>query len=168
MRNRWEDVFAADYARLVVLVTAVCGSATDAEEAIQEAFVRALAHDSTGERINDPLAWLYRVARNVALSRFRRIAVAVKHAPVLHASDRTPSADDRVDDRLYLLAELRRLPLPQREALVLFHMADWSIETIAQHQGVPTGTVKARLARGRAAIARSGPQVLDDVEGVTP
>jgi RNA polymerase sigma-70 factor (ECF subfamily) len=168
MRNRWEDVFAAHYARLVVLVTAVCGSSADAEEAVQEAFVRALAHDGSDERINDPLAWLYRVARNVALSRFRRIAVAVKHAPVLHASDHTPSADDRVDDRLYLMAELRRLPLPQREALVLFHMADWSIEAIAQQQGVPTGTVKARLARGRAAIARTGPPVLDDVEGVTP
>ena len=167
LNERWEDVYVAHYARLVVLVTAVCGSTADAEEAVQEAFARALAHDLGGERIADPLAWLYRVARNVALSRFRRIATAIKHAPVLRASEHAPDAGDRVDDRLYLLTELRRLPLPQREALVLFHMADWSVEAIAQHQAVPTGTVKARLARGRAALARGGPPVPDDAEGVT-
>lgn len=167
MGQAWEGVFADHYARLVVLVTALCGSTADAEEAVQEAFARALAHDPSREQISDPVAWLYRVARNVALSRFRRLATALRHAPVLHASEHEASDDDRVDDRLYLLEELRRLPLPQRETLVLFHMADWSIEAIARHQGVPTGTVKARLARGRAALARSGPPVPDDAEGVT-
>src|SRR5262245_30022709 len=58
----WEDVYTAHYRRLVVLVSAVAGSRVEAEEAVQEAFVRALGLTGRRAVVDDPEAWLYRVA----------------------------------------------------------------------------------------------------------
>ena len=51
------------------------------------------------------------------------------------------------------MAALRRLPAAQREAIALHHLADLPVAEVAQTLGVPEGTVKARLSRGRAALA---------------
>jgi RNA polymerase sigma-70 factor, ECF subfamily len=53
-----------------------------------------------------------------------------------------------------LVRALRRLPLGQREALVLHYVAGLPVELIAAELGVPAGTVKSRLARGRAALGQ--------------
>ena len=58
------------------------------------------------------------------------------------------------DSRLLLLAALRRLPFDQREVLALHYLADVTLADIAQRVGAPLGTVKARLSRGRGALAR--------------
>ena len=51
------------------------------------------------------------------------------------------------------MAALRQLPAAQREAIALHHLADLPVAEVALTLGVPEGTVKARLARGRAALA---------------
>jgi DNA-directed RNA polymerase specialized sigma24 family protein len=56
-------------------------------------------------------------------------------------------------DRVAFVEALRKLPLEQRRALVLYHVCELTVEQIAAETGVPAGTVKARLARGRAALA---------------
>ena len=56
-------------------------------------------------------------------------------------------------DMLVLVSALRKIPEVQRRAIVLYHLADLSVEEIAAETGVPPGTVKARLARGRKALA---------------
>ena len=55
-------------------------------------------------------------------------------------------------DHVVFVEALRRVPAEQRRALVLFHLADLTVEQIAAETGVRPGTVKARLARGRAAL----------------
>jgi len=55
-------------------------------------------------------------------------------------------------DRLAIQAGLRRLPLRQRQVLVLHYGADLPVEEVARQLRVPTGTVKSRLARARAAL----------------
>jgi RNA polymerase sigma-70 factor (ECF subfamily) len=52
-----------------------------------------------------------------------------------------------------LVAALRRLPEEQRRAIVLHHLADLPVAEVAAETGAPIGTVKARLSRGRAALA---------------
>ena len=54
---------------------------------------------------------------------------------------------------LALMAALRRLPLPQREAIALYYLADLPVAEVTSCLGVPVGTVKTRLSRGRAALA---------------
>lgn len=56
-------------------------------------------------------------------------------------------------DGLALVSALQKIPEAQREAIVLYHLAGLSIDEIAQQLGAPIGTVKARLARGRKALA---------------
>jgi len=155
VRSGWEEVYAGQYRRLVALVTAVAGSRPEAEEAVQEAFVRALGLTGRRAVVDDPEAWLYRVAVNVIRSRWRRLLIGRRIAAKAGAaSETTPSKDADTDARLALLDALRRLPYEQREALALHYLADLPIEAIAVRLGSPVGTVKARLARGRQALGR--------------
>jgi RNA polymerase sigma-70 factor (ECF subfamily) len=57
------------------------------------------------------------------------------------------------DDRLQLVAALRRLPSGQREAIALHYLADLPVHEVAATVGASIGTVKSRLSRGRAALA---------------
>lgn len=66
------------------------------------------------------------------------------------AEVRHPPLDD---ERLALVAALRQLPFAQREAIALHYLADLSINQVAEATESPVGTVKARLSRGRAALA---------------
>lgn len=65
-------------------------------------------------------------------------------------------------DHVALVVALRRLPEAQRRAVVLHHVAGLPVADVAAETGVPVGTVKARLSRGRAALA----VLLDSEEGV--
>lgn len=145
----WEEIYAARYQRLVALVAVLADSLGEAEEAVQDAFVQALGRRV--DRIDDPEAWLYRVAVNRVRSRWRRALVARKHSGRL-ATEPDDRAQERFDERATLISALRRLPPAQREALALHYMADLPIADIAARLGVPVGTVKARLSRGRESL----------------
>lgn len=149
----WEEVYASDYRRLVALVAAVCGSLSEAEEAVQEAFVRALGVTGRRAVVHDPQAWLYQVAVNVVRARWRRRALGGRLTR-LFAANSAEARQDSPDTRLAILAALKRLPFAQREAVALHYFADLSIEDIAGRVGAAPGTVKARLSRGRDALAR--------------
>jgi RNA polymerase sigma-70 factor (ECF subfamily) len=148
----WEEVYVGQYRRLVALLTVVTGSVPEAEEAVQEAFVRALG--LTGKRavVDDPEAWLYRVATNHVRSRWRKMATARRHANDLPPGDPGIASPSRSDDRMVLVNALRRLPVTQREVLALHYIADLSVAAIAARVEAPIGTVKARLSRGREAL----------------
>lgn len=159
----WEDVYTGQYRRLVTLVTAVAGSRAEAEEAVQEAFVRGLGLTGRRAVVDDPEGWLYRVAVNLIRSRWRHAVRGRRAATRL--SSVYEAGLDRSDDRIVLLAALRRLPFEQREALVLHYLADLPLIAIATRVDAPLGTVKARLSRGREALARL--LAADVVEGGT-
>lgn len=156
MDTGWDEVYAGGYRRLVALLTAVAGSRSEAEEAVQEAFVRALGISGRRPVIDDPEAWLYRVSVNIVRSRWRRIVAGRRATTELSSRQQTVTdGTDHVDSRLALLNALRRLPFEQREALALHYLADLPIEAVAVRVGSPVGTVKARLSRGREALARA-------------
>ncbi len=144
--------FDASYRRLVGQLYGVCGDLSEAEDVVAEAFARAVSRRRSFERLDNPEAWLRTVAVNVARSRFRRRKVGE------HLLGRVPSPDpshrpDLSEDRIVLLAALRTLPDHQRETLALHYLADLPVNEVADTLGVPVGTVKARLSRGRAALA---------------
>jgi RNA polymerase sigma-70 factor (ECF subfamily) len=150
-----EEVYAGQYRRLVALVTAVAGSRPEAEEAVQEAFVRALSLTGRRAVLADPEAWLYRVAVNQIRSRWRRARIGRRLAARMATPVEVEHPDEvTTDSRLLLLAALRRLPFEQREVLALHYLADVSLADIAQRIEAPLGTVKARLSRGRGALSR--------------
>ena len=151
------DLFHTSYRRLVGQLTAVTGSHAEAEDAVQEAFVRAVDRSRAVRRTDNPEAWLRTVAVNVARSRFRgdRRLVPLPKADAEGVADLSP-------DHVALMAGLNRLPAAQREAIALHHVADLPVHEVAALLRVPTGTVKARLSRGRAALAGLVSEHADD------
>jgi RNA polymerase sigma-70 factor (sigma-E family) len=149
-------LFAAHYAGLLRLATALHDDAQAAEDAVQDAFARMYCR---WDRLRDPdqaLGYLRTCVANSARSRFRRLRVARRHAPehVPHAASAEEVALDR-GDHAGVLAALDTLPGRQRQVLVLRYYAQLSEADIAQTLGVSAGTVKQHAARGIAALGRA-------------
>jgi len=120
---------------------------------VQEAYARALARPKVFLDVADPEAWLRTVAVNLARTRWRRrrlLDTMVRAGRIEVAPESVPGASP---DRVLLVAALQKLSRPTRETIVLHHLADMSVHEVAETLGVPVGTVKARLSRGRALLA---------------
>lgn len=148
--ERVREVYDGCYRRLVAQLFVVCGDLNEAEDAVQEAFVRAIAKPRQFGRVDNPEAWLRTVAVNVVRRRFRRARVFRGIAAGIGPPADVPGMSA---DHVALIDALRRLPYEQREAIALHHLADLPVRAVADLLGVPDGTVKARLARGRARLA---------------
>ena len=148
--REYDELFARSGDRLVRQVYAMTGDLTEAQDVVQEAFVRAWQHWRTVRAHPDPEAWVRTTARRLAVSRWRRL----RNSRV--AWDRVgppPDVPAVGPQTVALVAALRQLPEAQRTALVLHHLADLPVEQVARETGSPVGTVKARLSRGRTALA---------------
>ncbi|CAN5270003.1 SigE family RNA polymerase sigma factor [soil metagenome] len=144
-------LYDASYRRLVGQLYAVCGELADAEDVVQEAFVRAVQHARKVARTDNPEAWVRTVAVNLSRTRWRRRIMGERlHRDV---AVRATAPSELSPDRVALVAALRQLPAAQREAIALHHLADLPVDEVARAVNAPTGTVKARLSRGRAALA---------------
>ncbi|MET7966114.1 sigma-70 family RNA polymerase sigma factor [Micromonospora sp. NPDC005305] len=144
------ELYAGCFRRLVVQLYAVTGDLSEAQEAVQEAFTRALAAPRRFVQLDNPEAWLRRVAVNVARSRHRRRRVLDR---LLLRIGPPPAVADRSPEHLALLSALRELPEGQRHALALHYLVDLPVDEVAATLGVSAGTVKSRLSRGRQALA---------------
>jgi RNA polymerase sigma-70 factor, ECF subfamily len=147
----FEAFYTAAYGRLVGQLLVVTGSLQEAEDVVQEAFVRAYGRWRTVHDYDLPEAWVRRVALNLAVSGLRRArrraALVVRLGP---AANTTALSVETVA----LTQTLRKLPLRDREALALHHVVGLSVQEIAHQLDVPVGTITARLSRARSALAR--------------
>lgn len=141
--------YAAAFPRLVGQVYLLTGDLGEAQDVVQEAFIRGWARRRRFADGDTPDAWIRTVARRLAVSRWRsaRAALAAwrRHGPAAEV----PGPDVATP---LIVAALQRLPEDQRRAIVLHHLCDLSIDQVAAEVGAPAGTVKARLSRGRAAL----------------
>jgi RNA polymerase sigma-70 factor, ECF subfamily len=152
-----QEVYQASYRRLVAQAYAVTGDRTEAEDAVQEAFARAVAAGDRFTRVDNPEAWLRTVALNVLRRRWRRARLFRAAEPRIATPAEVPGISE---DHVAVLEAMRRLPFQQREVLALFYLADLSVQEVAATLGIADGTVKSRLNRGRAALgALVGPSV---------
>src|SRR5919107_4930667 len=87
-------VFEASYRRLVAQLAGVAGDRTEAEEAVQEAFARAVAAGPSWQEVANPEAWLRVVALNVLRTRARRTGLLRRITPLLASPVRREDADD--------------------------------------------------------------------------
>ena len=140
-----------EYPKLVGAVGLSCGSADAAEDAVQEALVRAWERSERGERIESLRAWVAVVAMNLSRSRWRRARAESRAWAASPPAEATVSDDDAIDVR----RALRRLPPREREATVLRFYLGLDVEDVARAMGVSPGTVKTSLHRARGALARS-------------
>jgi RNA polymerase sigma factor (sigma-70 family) len=148
------EAYQVYYRRLVAQVYALNADLPEAQDVVQEAFARVLARPRSFLTAENPEAWLRTVVRNVARTRYRRQVFFNRLVRTGRLEPRPESLPGLTADRLALLAALRQLPRSTREVLVLYHIADLPVEEVAATLNVPVGTVKARLSRGRIALAR--------------
>lgn len=146
--EEFDSFYAASFRRLVAQVYAMTGDRDKAQACVQEAFVRAWSHRRQLEKAHAPEAWVRTTAYRLAVSRWRRTV----RASGAGASQHRRHEDGSTSDDVSLMAALERLPGAHRRAIVLHHMCDLSVPAVAAEVGVPEGTVKSRLSRGRSAL----------------
>lgn len=149
-------LYIAHYRSLVRLAALLLSDVGAAEEVVQDAFV---AMHGSWRRLRDPdkaLSYLRQAVVNRSRSRLRHRQVVQRHPPAV--PDHVPSAEHSAlaaAARAEMLADLRRLPARQREALVLRYYGDLSEAQIANAMGISPGAVKSHAARGIAALRAS-------------
>ena len=159
--REFDDFYAASFSRLTAQVYAMIGNRDEAQECVQEAFVRAWAHRRRLDKAEHPEAWVRTTAYRLAVSRWRRTARGRR--PADRALGLATESAAPSETHVALVEALKQLPESQRQALVLHHIADLPVHQVAAEVGVPEGTIKARLSRGRAALAA----LLADEEGLS-
>ena len=135
----------------------------DAEDAVQECYLRALKHFG-GYRGPAMKPWLFAILRNVCRAEFARRATAPSSAiddspeaaeqpPLWHEEQQTPEAQMLRDrDAVTIRRLVDGLAEPFRETFVLREINELSYREIAEAVGAPVGTVMSRLARARAML----------------
>lgn len=146
--------------RLYAAMVQVTGSADEAEDVVQEAFVRAFLKLDTFQNNSQFFTWLYRIAFNSALSRLRRRKGVSSLDQVRETvGDEPIDEGDGPDGRMLQEERVRmvRLALEQmtddhRTILILREMEEQAYEDIAEILQISIGTVRSRLNRARGAL----------------
>jgi RNA polymerase sigma-70 factor (ECF subfamily) len=159
------------------------GSGFEAEDAVQETFVRAWRHAGGFEGRSSVRSWLYKIATNVCIDMGRQVQRRARPmemgpssppdemllgSPLPEATWVTPIADARAGDaygdpaelaeyresiRLAFVTALQHLPPRQRAALILCEVLRWSAAEAAELLGTTVGAVNSALQRARATLA---------------
>jgi len=145
----FDEFFAATFQRVVGQVYAMTGNLAEAEDAVQEAFARAWQRWPGHKALDNPEAWVRVVAYRIAVSAWRKAANRLVAHRRAAAVEYVPSLGP---EHVALVEALRRISSDQRRVIVLHHLVGLSVDEVAAEVGVSAGTVKSRLARGRAAL----------------
>jgi RNA polymerase sigma-70 factor (ECF subfamily) len=138
------------YPRLVAAVALVCGSRPAAEDAVQEALLKAWERSEKGDEIRSLEGWVTTVALNLARSGLRRIRSEGRARARLDTSGvGGPPTADRID----VQRALAGLPRRQREVAVLRYYLQLDTQEVASALQLNEGTVKSTLFRARTALA---------------
>ena len=161
-----EDLLRRHAERIHALCRRMTGNADDADDAAQEAMLAVARGLRRFDGRSAFSTWAYRVATNACLDELRRRRrrpepAEFTEAELVAATSDGPSA---VATRLDVDGALRRLPLEYRAAVVLRDLCGLDYAEIAAVLAVPIGTVRSRIARGRAALVPhlGNPQDRDD------
>lgn len=153
-KKRLADLIDRYERELLHLCCVTLGDVTQAEDAVQETFIKAYRHLDAFRGESSEKTWLYRIAINVCRdmrrSRWmrlfdRRVDVDAMQIPVEGASDVS----------IALMQEIMRLPVRQREAVFLFYYQDMTLAEIGKLIGAPVSTVGDRLNKARKQLRRA-------------
>jgi RNA polymerase sigma-70 factor, ECF subfamily len=159
-----EDALAAlvsEYASTLYRVAfSVLRNPADAEDAVQEAFLRVLRHRETLAEVRDRRVWLIRIVWNIVLDRKRRAKTRPETDDVAELARVLPSNGLSAEEiaaasqhHARVLACVERLPAKEREVLLLSAFEELSSVEIAEVLGITESSVRSRLFRARNLMA---------------
>jgi RNA polymerase sigma-70 factor (ECF subfamily) len=144
--------------RLYRAAWALCGSREDAEDLVQDTYVRVLARPRFIRR-EDDLGYLLRVLRNTFLNRRRTESRRARTVPMPEhlepAEERTTHEPEAALEAKRVYEAIAGLKAEFRDVLVAVDVAGLSYEEAAESLAVPVGTVMSRLYRARQQIVRA-------------
>jgi RNA polymerase sigma-70 factor (ECF subfamily) len=151
---------------LVNMAWRYCRDRSRAEEMAQEAFVRAWRGLAQWRREASFSTWLFSVAANVYRTELKRVPTLNLpldeiEEPSAPAGQYRALAEQRQQEDVR--NAVRALPQKYREAVILFYFHEMDVAEAARTMGLPEGTVKARLSRGRALLKRRFPHLNEDM-----
>ena len=161
--SRFEELFLPHLDAAYNLARWLVGGDQDAQDIVQEAYVRAIKGFG-GFRGENPRAWLLTIVRNTAYTWIKKHGSEDKLIPFdeeTHALpvEVEPSEVSQEKRREQLEQALSRLPTEFREVLVLFELEGWTYKAMATALQVPLGTVMSRLSRARRRLQQELAQV---------
>ena len=136
------------YARSLVF------DASAADDLVQTTLERALAHWHQFDQRRDILVWTLSIAHNAFMDERRREKrmTMVEHGEGADPLDALPAVGHDIGLRMDLIAALARLPVEQRQPLLLVTLEQLSYAECAEVLRIPVGTVMSRISRGRSAL----------------
>ncbi len=160
-RGALDQLLRRHYDRVHAVCRRITGHEADAADAAQDAMIAIVRNLDRFDGRSSFGTWAYRIATNSSLDelrrRKRRAVVSAtedgEHAHFEHADSASGRRIDAIGDHLALDAALRSLSDEYRIAVVLRDVADLDYAEIAAVLDLPPGTVRSRIARGRAALA---------------
>jgi RNA polymerase sigma-70 factor (sigma-E family) len=150
------SLYSAHFTELVRAAALILGRADEAEEIVQEAFVRTLKAWPRLRDVTRAESYLRSTTFNLARSKIRRWVVARRRTLPFQANH--PSAEERAlvrEEHRVVLAGLMRLPKRQRECLVMRYYLDLPVAEVATLLGVSVGSVKTHTHRGIEQIRKA-------------
>jgi RNA polymerase sigma factor (sigma-70 family) len=154
----FESFYEIESARLFGALCLICGNRHDAEELMQEAFLKVWERWDVVQGLASPTGYLFRTAMNAFRMRRRRLAVAARRVV-----RRQPREDvfEQAESRHLVDRGLAELTARQRAAVVLTELLGYSSGEAAEVLGVKPATVRKLAQLGRDALRRT----LGDVDG---
>jgi RNA polymerase sigma-70 factor (ECF subfamily) len=163
--SAWEDLLRIHTQKIYNLCYRFTGRPQEAEDLTQEVFIKVFQSLRSYDAVQSTFStWLNRVARNHLVDHYRRtkrdhVTSSLEEELGTLTEKPTPEAEPlrRVESRERretLQMALNRLSPDLREAVILRDLQDFDYQEIAQILGVPEGTVKSRINRGRLELAR--------------
>ena len=148
----FEAFYDAESQTLFRRLWLVTGNRSEAEELMQDAFLKVWERWERVDAMDDPVGYLYRTAMNLFRKRYRRAVMAVRRTIGL-----APSGDDfaDADERETVRQMLSTIPPRQRAALVLTELLGFSTEEAGRTLGVQASTVRSLSRHGRESFRRA-------------
>ncbi|WP_158750884.1 RNA polymerase sigma factor [Acidobacterium sp. S8] len=151
----------AEYSTTLYRVAySVTRNAAEAEDIVQETFLRVLKHQNKLGEIRDARVWLVRIAWNLALDRKRRGKTRPETEDIADLVRTLPSSERRADDEVIsaqeqarVLALIDNLPVKERQALLLSAMDELSTAEIAGICSTTESSIRSRIFRARRDLA---------------
>jgi RNA polymerase sigma factor (sigma-70 family) len=128
----------------------------EAEEAAQDAFVKAFHNLTSFNREAKFSTWLYRIAFNTAISYKRKHKhefQSIENAIVSYSGESAEGALEKTDKKRFLAQAMEKLSESDRTALSLFYLQEFSLDEIAEIMSMQANTIKVRIHRARQRVA---------------
>src|SRR4029453_2726346 len=162
-QEAWEEIVRRHWRKVFNLAYKFVGRHDEAEDLTQDIFLKIFRALHTFDRRADFQPWLISISRNLCIDHYRSVrkeretmARDVDAADLMPASrERGPHGElEQIDLRHLIKLALAELPEALRQAVVMRDLKEYSDQEMAAELGLPEGTVKSRINRGRLELAR--------------